>query len=99
MKYVFHPEALQEYAKATEYYTNIYAELGETFLDEIEMRIGQIIAHPYAWQFIEEDVRRHLVHKFPFGIYYTIEGDYILIVAIMHMSRKPGYWKTRIQSP
>ncbi len=51
---------------------------------------------PEAWPVIEEDIHRNLLHRFPFGIYYTIENDNsILIIAIMHMSRRPGYWKTR----
>jgi toxin ParE1/3/4 len=36
--------------------------------------------------------------KFPYGILYTIEPDYILILAVMHCSRKPGYWKSRRSS-
>ena len=56
------------------------------------------IIHPEAWQAVEEDVRRHLIKRFPFGIYYTIERDYISIVAVMHMSRRPGYWKSRLEN-
>ncbi|MFH1562648.1 MAG: type II toxin-antitoxin system RelE/ParE family toxin [Nitrospirota bacterium] len=97
MKYTFHPEALQEYVEATMYYTEVCFELGESFLYEIERGIQQILDNPKAWQIVEEDIRRYLVHRFPFGIYYTVEDDCILIVAIMHMSREPGYWKNRIK--
>jgi toxin ParE1/3/4 len=44
---------------------------------------------------IDEDIRRCLTQKFPYGILYTIEPDYILILAVMHCSREPGYWKNR----
>jgi toxin ParE1/3/4 len=45
---------------------------------------------------VEEDVRRCMTKKFPYAILYTIEpDDSILIVAVMHCSRKPGYWKER----
>jgi hypothetical protein len=37
-----------------------------------------------------------LTHVFPYGILYTIEAEFILIVAVMHGSRKPGYWKGRV---
>jgi toxin ParE1/3/4 len=33
---------------------------------------------------------------FPYGVLYTIEAEFILIVAVMHCSREPGYWKRRI---
>lgn len=37
-----------------------------------------------------------IAQAFPFGILYTIEADFILIVAVMHFSREPGYWKKRL---
>jgi len=46
---------------------------------------------------VEEDVRRCLVQRFPFGIYFTFEPDHFLIVAVMHLSREPGYWKERME--
>ena len=44
---------------------------------------------------LDDEVRRCMARKFPYGILYTIEQDYILILAIMHCSREPGYWKSR----
>ncbi|WP_233787150.1 hypothetical protein [Dulcicalothrix desertica] len=44
---------------------------------------------------IDEDVRRCMTRRFPYGILYTIEQHYILILAVMHCSREPGYWKSR----
>jgi toxin ParE1/3/4 len=70
--------------------------LAESFIHAVETGIESILAHPEAWQIVEKDVRRHLINRFPFGIYYCIEGDRILIYALMHMSRHPGYWKGRI---
>ncbi|MBU0479617.1 MAG: type II toxin-antitoxin system RelE/ParE family toxin [Proteobacteria bacterium] len=96
MNYYFHPEALQEYSAATRYYAEILPSLAVNFVSQIENGINQILLHPQAWQPLEEDVRRCLVKRFPFGIYYTIEeDDVILIQAIMHLSRAPGYWKGR----
>ena len=58
--------------------------------------IEDILRHPEARQSVEEDIRRHLIKRFPVGIYYCIEGNSILIYAIMHMSRHPDYWKSRL---
>ncbi len=44
---------------------------------------------------MDEDVRRCMARRFPYGILYTIEQDYILILAVMHCSRQPGYRKSR----
>ena len=97
MNFHFHPEAFQEYADATQYYAGISTSLAIGFVSQVEEGINLILLYPRAWQPIEEDIRRHLVKRFPFGIYYTIENNENLIIqAVMHLSRKPGYWKARI---
>lgn len=98
MKHSFHPEALEEYLGAVSHYSDISPRLGESFIKAIEFGIDNILTYPEAWQIVEEDVRRHLIKRFPFGIYYCIEGDLIMIYAVMHMSRHPNYWKNRIES-
>jgi hypothetical protein len=45
---------------------------------------------------LEEDVRRCLVSVFPYSVLYTIEAEYVLIIAIMHGKRQPGYWRSRL---
>jgi plasmid stabilization system protein ParE len=97
MNYYFHPGALQEYAEATQYYAEITTSLATGFVSQVEEGINIILLNPQAWPPIEEDVRRYLTKRFPFGIYYTIEeNENVIIHAIMHLSRKPGYWKARI---
>jgi len=41
------------------------------------------------------DIRRALVHRFPYGILYVPEQNQILIIAVMHLHRQPGYWQDR----
>jgi toxin ParE1/3/4 len=95
MKYVFHPEALTEYAEAVQYYVEQRAEVAQTFVNAIEDAIYRIREFPNRYAAIDGDVRRCAVRRVPYGVLYTIEPDYILIIAVMHYSRKPGYWKNR----
>jgi len=95
MKYIFHPEALEEYISAISYYSDINSRLAEAFVKAIEIGIEDIIMFPEAWSIVEEDVRRHLISRLPFGIYYCVENNCISIYAVMHMSRHPEYWKKR----
>ena len=95
MRPSFHPEALEEYMQASSFYADISHELAEAFIESIETGIEQILENPEAWQIVKEDMRRHLVNRFPFGIYYCIEEETILIYAVMHMSREPEYWTRR----
>ena len=98
MKHSFHPEALEEYLGAVSYYAGISPRLAESFIKAVELGIDEILAYPEAWQLVEEDVRRRLIRRFPFGIYYCIEGDLIMVYAVMHMSRNPNYWRSRVGS-
>ena len=95
MKYVFHPEALTEYAEAVEYYSKQRMKVAQAFIDAVEDAIYRIRESPNRWTVVDEDVRRCLTQKFPYGILYTVEQEYILILAVMHCSREPKYWKRR----
>lgn len=93
----FHPVALEEYADATFYYARIRRELAEAFVLAVERGIEEILELPYAWKSVEEDIRRFQIRRFPYGIYYTIEHDgSILLVGVMHLSRKPRSWRSRL---
>jgi len=97
MKFRFHPDALEEYQESAQYYVSINPLVARRFVDEIEAAIRQMCKHPKAYTIIEDDIRRCLVKKFPFGLYFSLEADYLLIVAVMHLSRMPEYWKERIE--
>ena len=90
MKYEFHPEARLEFRESAAFYEDCRPRLGVAFTNEIEAILHRIIEAPDRWPFLDEDVRRCLARRFPYGILYTIAADY------MHCSRKPGYWRDRL---
>jgi toxin ParE1/3/4 len=95
MKYEFHPEALEEYQQAALWYSQREPQVALQFVGTIEEGIRRVVEAPTRWRIVEDDIRRCLTRVFPYAILYTIEKDYVLIVAVMHCSRKPGYWKHR----
>jgi len=97
VKYSFHPEAEAEFVQAIDYYEECEAGLGYDFAVEVYSAIERIMAHPKAWPILEEDMRRSLVRRFPFGIIYAAIDEELFIVAVMHLHRDPDYWKQRIQ--
>ncbi len=96
MRWAFHPEAAEEYIEACRYYTEIEARLGAAFVYSVETAVEQIVLYPAAWQQVEEDVRRYSLKRFPYGIHYTVEEDFILILSVAHRKRKPGHWHNRL---
>ncbi len=95
MKYEFHPEALEEYREAALWYAEREAGLALQFIGSGEDAIKRAIDAPSRQRVSEEDVRRCLARIFPYAVLYTIEPDFLLIVAVMHFSREPGYWRGR----
>ena len=95
MNFSFHPEAESEFNEAIDYYEEIEHGLGYDFAGEVYLCILRILEYPKAWTIIDDEIRRSLVNRFPFGILYSIEGEEIYILAVMHLHKEPGYWKTR----
>lgn len=69
----FHPEARLELKESAAYYETCVVGLGVSFVNEIEAAIGRVLQTPERWRLIEQDVRRCLARRFPYGILYTIE--------------------------
>jgi len=98
MKYEFHPEALEEYRQAALWYAEREPGIALRFIASVEDAISRVLDAPTRWRVIDEDVRRCLIRVFPYAVLYTIEADFLLIVAVMHCSREPNYWKLRVES-
>ena len=97
MKCEFHPEALAEYQEAAAYYARCQEGLELRFIAAIESAIRQIRDAAARYSILEQDVRRCLTKVFPYALLYTIEPDFVLIIAVMHCHREPGYWRRRVQ--
>ena len=87
--------ARDEYLVAALQYLEVSPRIAAAFVDQVEAGLTRIRENPTLWRVVGGEVRRHLIRQFPFGIYYTIEQDEIVIWAIMHLHRKPGYWQGR----
>lgn len=95
MRLEFHPEAESEFSETVSQYEAILPGLGERFADEISRITGLILEHPDIGTSVDPKVRRLLLHRFPFAIYYSHEADHVLIAAVAHQRRHPDYWKSR----
>ena len=60
--------------------------------DETNATIERITRLPEAWRPLSKNTRRCRTHRFPYGVIYQLKSDEILIVAIAHLHRDPGYW-------
>lgn len=95
MQVIQHPEATAELTEAGQVYEQKVPSLGGQFLDAVDEAVAVIVAAPERWRIIEEDVRRYLMPRFPYAIYYRVHSDHIRILAFKHHGRHPEYWRYR----
>ena len=91
----FHHDADEEMKAAAVYYEERVIGLGSDFLDEVEHGLNRIRQFPLLWPIYEGEYRRYLLKRFPYGLIYRIETEKIFIIAVVHLHRKPRYWKGR----
>ena len=96
MRVEFLEAAGAEYRATVDYYGEKNSGLGGEFADEIARTLARIVAFPDAWQKLSRRTRRCRTERFPYGVVYQKRGDLILVVAVMHLKRDPGYWGERL---
>lgn len=89
-------EAEQELEAAALHYESQQPGLGAALLLEVEKTFNRISELPLAARVVRGDLRRRFVHRFPYFVLYRVDGDDILVVAVAHRRRRPGYWRDRL---
>lgn len=95
MKVRFHPEARSEHLIAAQYYEKKERGLGSRYLAAIQQSVGRIGTSPRSFPVYKGPFRRIHVDAFPFTLFFSIEPDSVLVVAVAHQSREPEYWVDR----
>jgi plasmid stabilization system protein ParE len=72
--------------------------LGAEFARDVAAAIQRIQDFPNAWPQLIEDVRRCQLRRFPYALIYRLRGDVATIYAVMHLKRRPAYWRDRLKS-
>jgi toxin ParE2 len=91
----FLDEALEEAEAAARWYAARSSAAAVGFSAEIDAAVTSIERLPHAWPPYEQGTRRYLLRRYPFSVIYRVENQRILIVAVAHGHRRPGYWMSR----
>jgi toxin ParE1/3/4 len=81
------PEAELDVAIAASWYEAQRPGLGTKFIDEISRTVATLADNPLRRREVMEGVRRVLARRFPYAIAYRVEGDEVIVMSILHMSR------------
>jgi plasmid stabilization system protein ParE len=95
MRIIFAPEARDEFVDAERYYDEQLPGLARLFRDEVRSALRRVQAWPFSCPIERGGIRRLILSRFPHKLLYTIEPDYLYVLAVAHLHRKPDYWVGR----
>ncbi|HWZ74100.1 MAG TPA: type II toxin-antitoxin system RelE/ParE family toxin [Casimicrobiaceae bacterium] len=87
--------AAAEVEEAFSWYEQQRPGLGEEFLDVVDEALREIAAYPLRQAVLFRDMRRLLLKRFPYAVFYRVYPGTIAVVACMHARRNPLRWKRR----
>jgi len=88
-------EAEVDLSDAAIWYEQQRLGLGQEFLGQVQSVLDSLPDHPNMYPVIHKTVRRALLGRFPFGVFYSVERQFILVYAVMHARRHPHRWQGR----
>lgn len=88
-------EAEKELAEAYEWYEAQVQGLGSDFLLHVEAALSSLQRSPRSYPVVYKSVHRCLVRRFPYGIFYLVDKERIVVLSILHARRDPRTWQDR----
>jgi toxin ParE1/3/4 len=96
--FIVRPEAEQDIAETFEWYEQQRKGLGDDFLLRVESAFDFLMQDPFSFAPIYKDIRRTLLRRFPYGVFYFVSDTHIVVLAVMHAKRHPKKWKSRYKN-
>ncbi len=91
-----HPFAELDIKHAKDWYNVKSDNLGDEFFIEVEKTISQLLHNPKQFPITTKNIRKAVVKRFPFCIFYINTANTVDLYAVFHNSRNPQVWKKRI---
>lgn len=92
---IYRPEAAADIVEAAAWYSRQRPGLGEAFLSAVRETADRISEHPLQYAVIHRETRRALVKRFPYGLFYQLLDQKVVVVACFHTSLNPRVWQKR----
>ncbi len=98
MKYevLLRSEAETDIREAYQWYEMQVRGLGEEFLRAVDACLASVQRSPMAYSSIHKDIRRALLRRFPYSVFYLIEADRVIVLACFHARRDPQGLRSRM---
>jgi len=90
------PQAELDVSDAAAWYEEQRAGLGDEFLDELDSILRRVIKDPLQFPKIKKQIRRALLRRFPYSVYFGLSKETVELIAVLHQRRDPRAWERRI---
>jgi len=92
----FHRAATAEFIEASMWYEDKQVGLAIEFMSEIERCVSLASEHPFQYAVVHKDIRRVVANRFPYSIYFRVDEQRIVVLAVFHSRRDPAIWQNRV---
>jgi toxin ParE1/3/4 len=93
---IIRPEAEHDISEAYSWYNDRFDGLGTDFLNCINEAFNSILCKPKSYSTVYKEVRRALIQRFPYAVYYIHEETNVVVLAVFHFKRNPKILRKRI---
>ena len=94
-RFLFRPAAVDELLEARDWYDAQRDGLGDELAEVVAHTVDLIAAQPEAFPEVIPGVRRAVISRFPYGIFYRRTPDTLEVLAVFHHRRDPKIWRDR----
>ena len=94
MPTLIRPAAAADIEEAFLWYERRQTGLGEEFLRALQSALENIATHPIRYPVVHRETRRALLRRFPYGIFFRVYDELVVVVACMHGRRHPRRWRS-----
>lgn len=88
--------AVEDLREASDWYQREAPHVASTFRRAVREAHERIGNNPWQYPDVYRGVRRALIHRFPYGVFFRLQEERVQVIAIVHQARDPGVWKRRV---
>ena len=96
-RFIVRPLAEADLEDAVRWYEDERAGFTERFLADVARTFDRIRERPLQFPTVRGDVRRALLHTFPYAVYFGAHDDDVVVLTVLHLRRNPKVWRARVR--
>ena len=94
-RFILRPRAERDIQSTFEWYESQRSGLGDEFLASLREKLETVRSFPEAFPVLYRNVRRAVVSRFPYVVFYLVQPTRVAVLAVVHQSRNPANWPRR----